>query len=52
MVGGKFHALWDNNKRPPEISSNLYVDLKEMELLEPFLLVLYKYNLKEYFIRS
>jgi hypothetical protein len=41
-----------NNKRPPEISSSLYVDLKDVELLELFLLVLFKSNLKDFFLEA
>jgi len=50
--GWKVSYSRGNNERPPEISSSLYVDLKEVELLEPFLLVLSKFNLKEPFFRS
>jgi hypothetical protein len=50
--GWKLSYSLGNNKRPPEISSSLYVDLKELELLKPFLLVLSKSSLKESFLRS
>jgi hypothetical protein len=40
--GRKVSYSQDNNKCPPEISSSLCVDLKEVGLLEPFFLPILK----------
>jgi hypothetical protein len=53
LLGGwKVSYSLGNNKRPQNISSSLYLDLKELELLKPFLLLLSKSNLKKSFLRN